>query len=420
MTGRRRDVLHVIGGYYPDQVGGTQRQLEDLARAQQRSGRRVAVVTTAPDGRARPERSVRGIPVLTLAESGPSTPGPLAAFHRPGFEAPFREVLRSRPSAIVHFHHLGGLGLSLVDVAARLGFPTVLLVSDFWLHCLRGQRWHPGDMAPCPTSDAPCLGCLESLWPGLQASVLDRWRLHRDRALACVDALVAPSRAHADELAALGVPTEKLFTVPHGLDAGPPPPRERDDRARVVGYIGLVAPSKGVHVLVQAFNLLDRADLRLEIHGPEPPFHEVFSYPDLLRSLVAPGLDVRFRGPYRPTDLAEILERIDLLVVPALWKESYCFTAREGARAGLPVVVARIGALAELADRGAAAGFTPGRADELASVLERLLGDRHARRRLVAAARREVAEPVCDGQIDAIYDRLTAAERTRRGSLALR
>jgi glycosyltransferase involved in cell wall biosynthesis len=142
---------------------------------------------------------------------------------------------------------------------------------------------------------------------------------------------------------------------------------------RHIGFIGSVIPSKGVHVLCAAFARLNRPDLVLHLHGETPSFHGDTGYVERLRQMIPPHLGVQFHGRYEQRDLPRLLAALDLLVVPSLWWESYCLTAREGALAGLPVVASRLGALEEAIADGIAIGFTPGDSEDLNRVLARIL-----------------------------------------------
>ena len=75
---------------------------------------------------------------------------------------------------------------------------------------------------------------------------------------------------------------------------------------RHVGFIGTVIPSKGVHVLVEAFNLLGREELVLDVYGEAVPYHEKTDYSAELEAAVKPGLEVRFHGRYEHHDLRRI------------------------------------------------------------------------------------------------------------------
>ena len=150
-----------------------------------------------------------------------------------------------------------------------------------------------------------------------------------------------------------------------------------------IGYLGSMIPPKGAHVLVEAFKKLRRDDAVLDLHGVILAYHGDASYEPLLRQMVKGDPRITLHGRYENSDLPSILSRLDVLVVPSIWWETFCITIREGFMGRVPVVAARLGALAEAIEDGRTGLlFEPGDADELARVLARLLDDPDLRRRL--------------------------------------
>ncbi len=172
---------------------------------------------------------------------------------------------------------------------------------------------------------------------------------------------------------------------------------------RHIGFIGTVIPSKGIHVLIEAFNILGRRELTLDVHGEVVPFHEKTDYLDELKAAIEPGLQVRFHGRYEQRDLPRIFESFDLLVIPSLWWESFCLTAREGALAGLPVIVFNLAGLAEAVDEGLALGCEPDDARQLAEVIARVCDDDDLRDAMSRKAHLVRAVADCADQIEQIY-----------------
>ena len=216
---------------------------------------------------------------------------------------------------------------------------------------------------------------------------LRRWESHIQRMLALCDALLTPSEFHRDRFVEIGVKAETCRAVVNGLAVDHLLATPRGEAPiRSIGFIGTVLPSKGVHVLVDAFNRLGRSELELHVHGDAPPFHEKTDYLEDLKAAVVPGLVVEFHGRYENRDLASILAKLDLLVVPALWWESFCLTAREGALAGLPVIVSDLGGLTEAVEQGLALGSAPGDAEALAAAIARVCDDAELRRALTSTA----------------------------------
>jgi glycosyltransferase involved in cell wall biosynthesis len=177
----------------------------------------------------------------------------------------------------------------------------------------------------------------------------------------------------------------RVHVVTHGLDHDLiPPANTRRFPPKRIGFIGSVLPSKGIHVLLKAMALLNNPSLECHIYGEILPFHGDNSYGERLKELVPPNLPVLFHGRYDQEQLPQILQELDICVVPSLWWESFCLTIREAMLAGLPVVASNLGAMAEaLREIDARLLFRPDDPEDLARVLTNLAtdADRYVRQR---------------------------------------
>ncbi len=423
-------IVHVISGYLPQETGGAQLHLRDLCHAQRRRGHETHVFARI-GGRDGEELQLRrdeweGVAVTRLTHNFLACDSFEKIFSNPAIDRVFAGFLDQEQPDLVHMHHLSGLSISMIDVSKQRRLPVALTLQDYWLVCPRGQRIHPDDLSICePLDRRRCLPCVRRLVPHLlpepaPAGPLTRWlagdpgkRKLRDwesdnrRRLALCDATIAPSRFHRDRFVEWGLAARRCHVVPHGLpkDEILAPPRGTRPIEHL-GFIGTVIPSKGPHVLIEAFNLLGRRDLTLEIHGEVVPFFERTSYRQELEAMVEPGLSVRFHGRYENRELPAILETLDLLVVPALWWESFCLTAREGALAGLPVIASKLGGLADAVEDGIALGCDPGDAAQLAELIERLCRDEALRDAMSRKAHLVPGIEQCSERIEEIYRRL--------------
>jgi glycosyltransferase involved in cell wall biosynthesis len=257
---------------------------------------------------------------------------------------------------------------------------------------LRGQRFHPVTHEVCDVLDRErCVECLHPLWPTLLPLdsaektgepytdrpgwyTLKRWEQLVHETLAKCDLFISPAAFHRDRFVEWGLDAARAVVVEHGLDTRALAVQTRGPRpVKTIGFVGNVIPPKGVHVLVEAFRRLGREDLELRIHGNKSAFHGRTDYLESLQG--GPYLDVELCGPYAHADLPRILAGFDILVVPSIWWETFGLTAREGALAGVPVVVSDVGGLHDVVESGLALGFRPGDADDLARVLTRLIED---------------------------------------------
>jgi glycosyltransferase involved in cell wall biosynthesis len=420
-------IVHVISGYLPHETAGTQIILRDLCRVQRARGHDPHVFTRI-SGREHSEFELsraewERTPVTRITNNFDDVDRFELLYTHAAIDAKFDEFLSASRPDVVHVHHLTCLSTSMIQVARRREIPVVMGLYDYWMVCLRGQRIRPDDLGICETLDrARCLTCLHKLWPHLlpidgPRSLLDRllgrapsqsklqtWERHVRGTLDQCQALTALSAFHRDRFVEWGADPNRIFVAPPGVVREPVPSRSQPDSFRHIGFIGTVIPSKGVHVLCEAFNRLGRRDVVLDIFGEIPSFHGDTTYEDRLRQIVAPGLTVRFHGKYEHGDLPTILASLDVLVVPSLWWESYCLTAREGALAGLPVIASELGALEDAVESGIAIGFRAGDAAQLTAVLERVLAnppEAHAARAL--AERSVLTLEASADRIDEIY-----------------
>lgn len=189
-----------------------------------------------------------------------------------------------------------------------------------------------------------------------------------------VDAVICHTEAGRLRLLRQGVPTERLFVVPHGLlgaisDTVPPPAA----RIRLL-QLGKLKPYKGVDVLIEALGRLtpgerdrfwvrvvgqphlDTAPLEARAAGLGDCFSLELDFVDeaVMAALIAESDAMLF--PYREIEASGVL--------------------MQAIAAGRPVVASRIGAMAELLEDGRQGLLVPpGDPDALAAALRRLAAD---------------------------------------------
>ncbi len=435
-------VVHVINGYLPQDSGGVQIHVRDLCHVQRNRGHEVQIFSWL-SGSEHEELSLQrreweGVPVTGLVNNFLDCDRVERIYSHPIIDDRFRGFLEGAAPDLVHVHHLTCLSTSMIEVARELAVPVVMTLHDYWLLCPRGQRLHPDDLSVCETLDRErCLPCLRKLWPHLlpepdPATPTDpdpamekllAWEAHVRKMLTLCDATIGVSAFHRDRFVEFGLPLERSHVVNNGIPADALRGEPRGRRPiRHVGYIGTVIPSKGIHVLVEAFHLLGRENLVLDVHGEAIPYHEKTDYLEELEAAVKPGLEVRFHGRYENRDLPEILSGLDMLVVPSLWWEAFCLTAREGALAGLPVVAFDVGGLGEAIEEGLVLGCEAGNAEELAAVIARLCDDEDLRDEMSRKGHLVRDMTRCAAEIDEVYrtvvDESTAPDPKARVEVA--
>jgi glycosyltransferase involved in cell wall biosynthesis len=188
-----------------------------------------------------------------------------------------------------------------------------------------------------------------------------------------IDLFVAPSQSMAGEFERLGVKPAKLRVLRHGLVEIARVPRRADDGRLRIGFVGTLVWHKGVHVLIDAVRALPPDRYELQIFG------SLHTFPDYAADLQqrATGLPVRFMGEFDRSAAHHAYGAVDVIVVPSIWPENAPLVVSEAFMAGVPVVVARTGGLAELIDDGVnGLLYEPRSTADLTNALRAILDDR--------------------------------------------
>lgn len=368
-------IVQFVHGYPPEFGAGTERYTQALSRGLVAQGHVCLVVAGSDRPCLQPSITVeedRGVEIARLIgciqhyDFRPST-------HHPGVEGLVRWLLNLWRPEIVHIQHWMRLTNTLVAVCRELNLPTVVTLHDQWVTCARVHRFQPGGQF-CSDAGAPCVTCVDrdpqqQDWELEQELSLRQRILERELQLA--DRLLVPSAAQRRFLRQI-IPTmpDRLEVVPLGSPVerkkGPQPSRLSVSGGPLkVGHWGYLAPEKGVHLLLEAAQLLP-PDQRIEWHlyglpsGPQ--------YEERLVQL-ARGRSVFLHGRYVYDDLQSA--GLDLAVFPSLCHETYSFVLDEACALGLPVIASNAGAFPE---RIGEAGllFQQGDPGDLAKTIARL------------------------------------------------
>ena len=433
-------ILHVTHGLPPDKLAGVELYTDALAREQAAAhGHEVAVLLPDPAGAngVGPEEWRSGDEESGYRRIHLGVRRRRLRFDdlywKPRLDVAFARILDEVAPDLVHVQSLLSMSFGFLDVLHEARIPTVMTLHDHFAACPLGQRIRR-DLDLCRSIDRErCARCLtpsvggawraggplaaarawgESVVKAPSAAALRRNDDRMLAALAHPRRLVAPSEFHRREMIRYGVEEERIVAVGCGLDIAAvtgegakdeAPPRTFSRPLRV-GYLGSLMPSKGVHVLVEAFSGADSNRVRLDVHGGVAGTAEGRAYLERLDALASGEEAVRLHGRYPPGTLPGILAELDVLVVPSLWYETYGLTVREGFLAGLVVVASGHGSLAEAIEDGVTGLlFEPGDAGDLRRVLDRLVDEPDLARRI--ASRSKHVESMADHakRIEPIY-----------------
>lgn len=421
-------ILQVVHQFFPDCHSGTEQYCLAHAREAQRRGDDVAVLSLHWDhDRDWPpvrlfEQPYEGLRVLRLNHWRRLNPNDVLRDHENlHLEGWFRRVLEQELPDVVHFFHLRQLGSNLIAVAKGLGVRTVVHLMDFWFLCPRFTLLRR-DGSLCsgpPQGGAGCVPCAHPELQGQQpmlgsASVTDdppaRLRALLDRLpqqlhnLAAADHVVAPSRFLADLFVRNGFPAGRIAVIPYGLEAGritgSPPQRPRQPLR--LAFCGVLSPWKAPHLAIAAVRAT-ASDVRLTVHGrlDEPLFADYIAG---LRRDAEGDPRIQFADAYDASTVTQVFADMDALVVPSTWYENTPFVVLEAFAAGVPVLAADLGGLAEIVvHESNGLLFQAGDVAALRAAIDRLAGEPGLYARL---------QPTSPPSIAADHDRLERLYRS--------
>jgi glycosyltransferase involved in cell wall biosynthesis len=232
------------------------------------------------------------------------------------------------------------------------------------------------------------------------------------------DLLIAMSSRVAEIYALLGVAPDRIRTVhltlghierlrPREPAAMPP--------VTFATLNGLASREKGAHLLVEAVR-------RLSEQAAPGSFRVIaFGHVDPAAAAEAEALDaLELPGYYGESELDDLLDEVDVGIVPSIWEEAYGYVGVEFLAKGIPVIANAIGGMVDYTRDGETGWLNHSlSADELARIMlgiveaPRQVAELNAR---IRAARDTLVTPTGRhaDEMDAVYAEL-AARPTRAG-----
>ncbi|MEO8383158.1 MAG: glycosyltransferase [Acidobacteriota bacterium] len=356
---RAERVVHLVHGWPPLAVGGTELYVRWLVQQQVRR-REVSVYARIDDSsRGQGEAAElfdQGARVRLVTNRFVQR-NPLArnAFTDRTFERDFARFLREERPALIHIHHLAGHSFSLAGVARRFGVPIIEQIHDWWALCARvnlldawGRRCSGPGLAKCARC-APLTGIAPApLWNRALHGIR---RGAASRALGAADAYVMGSEFIRNdyERAGLFTPGKPVFVLSYGVGVATEAVARRGSVSRPLrfGFIGSALPHKGLQVAREAFSGIDSACAVLHVWGSAG-------------------------APFAEEDKREVFASMDVLIVPSIGLESFGLVAREAMACGVPVIATDDGALTEV--QGAEL-FPSGDVEALRAIVLRLAAE---------------------------------------------
>ena len=355
------NVLIAVHHFLPRYHGGAEWRAYRTARELARRGQQIHLLTVESIGEDRDESEEHtkydGLDVPRLYYDLATAPEPFRwSYRNPIVSRAARRLIdRFEPDVL---HLIGGYMMSgsVVEVAREARVPVVLTLTDFWFMCPRiTMVTADGQLCDYPDTPHECALCLLAQqrryrWPARLAPKAWRWgqallqqiderlqltavsrmnalirerRQYLRQILDEVDIVISPSQFLQRFFAERGYCVEQSRFIRQGLEINhwANAEWEADDRHLRIGYIGQIAPHKGVDLLCDAFRRL-RANHR---HPTLTLYGDTGKHPQFVRQVtreVDGHVDITFAGTFPNHQIKTIHAGLDVLVVPSTWYEN--------------------------------------------------------------------------------------------------
>ncbi len=370
-------ILHIIHQFYPMHYTGTEKFLLNLSLAIQRWSHNVKVVTYSYYENSFYSQTkgnilfhdftYRGIPIIAYKHR--ENPIDLDfALECPELSEFADEIISREKPDLLHVAHSLRTA-EFINAALRHGIPYLLTLTDFWLLCPKCILYtSKGSLCSGPMKGKTCI----QLCPEFSHESISHRYKHAEDILYNAQRVIAPSRflggIFQNEFADL-----TLSHIPYGIDYS----RIKRNTKHYVKdalnftYAGQIAYHKGVHVLIEAFKKLSFKNIMLNLYGSGLPDQEYH-----LKQIASDDPRIQFRGVYNETQVGDILQCSDIVVIPSNWHENNTITMREALACNVPVIVSDAGGMTEVVkDSVNGFVFRMGDSKHLNEIMEKVIQD---------------------------------------------
>jgi glycosyltransferase involved in cell wall biosynthesis len=389
-------VIHCVGWYLPDSVGGSEIYVQRLSR--ELRSRDVSAVVFAPYDAAPGETALKrydyeGTPVVRYpVPEERDTDQQLGRAPHPSFDA-FERALREERADLFHLHSFTyGANAHHVRAARRLGMRAFLTVHTPSLLCMRGTlrrmgrevcdgRVDPSQCVPCyaehrgvPEPAARVLGAgllrLPRRLPMLPGrlgtlvatpALVEARRRDIDGLFADVERVIAVCEWLRTALLANGAAPSHVLMHRQGVDMPPAGAvRSRPSATPLsIAYFGRAESVKGIDVLIQAVRALPAGvavSLALYVIASSADDQRALQR---VRELARGETRIAVLPAVAPSEVASVMRAHAVIAVPSLWLETGPLVVMEALVLGIPVLGSRLGGIAELVEHEATGWLVP-------------------------------------------------------------
>ncbi len=376
-------ILLVVHGFPPSFTAGAERRAERMAQwfvSHHHEVQVVAVESLEAPGFSAQAKIENGFVVHRLYYDVNESGNPFQALYEYApVEAFLSQLIQDNSFDLIHIVSGYLLGLSAIRVGRQFGLPLVLTLTDYWFMCARINLVRANDeLCAGPVSMEVCTRCLMEhkrryRWPAIMApNVMDQfWAwAHRqsltqkmretvsrrqtllNQALHEVDLIISPSHHLIEKFADFDFDIHRFIQMRQGVNhTFNEAPVSTSHHPLRLGFFGQIKPHKGLDLAIRAVMMLidEGEQVCFDFAGPT---NGQANYLDSLNKLITNYPSIRWHGNLSTEKMQQTLHEMDAIIVPSRWYENSPTIILEAFSAGLPVVTANLGGMAELVEHG--------------------------------------------------------------------
>lgn len=269
------------------------------------------------------------------------------------------EYIEKEKPDLIHFHSIYGVSESFIQYIVGSGIPYLVSLHDYYLGCPKIFMMDRSD-APCRTIDIrKCENCISTLensdflrkvsqkfnfkLPVIKNhSLIKRFELMD--AFLTKAKIVLPVSVRVKEI------FESIYSKPNylSLNIGNSSAsffikkRKENNGVINISFLGTLNKHKGADLFIEIVSRVKNEKINFLFHGRTDNKYQV----------ILSESGVNNCGPYNPTNLARILENVDVGFVLPIWEDNGPQVVMELLNNGIPVVGTKVGGIPDFIQHG--------------------------------------------------------------------
>jgi glycosyltransferase involved in cell wall biosynthesis len=280
-----------------------------------------------------------------------------------------KAAVRQHEPDIVHCNNLfPQFSTSVLYAANKMNVPVVQALRNYRAFCSNAYFYRNSEICDLCHKRLVAIPAIKNacyrdsrLGSAVVATMQTVQKLTR-RCNEVVDAYVTPSQFSRKVHVEGGLPADRIFVRPNFVH---PDPGIGDGAGNYAIYVGRLSAEKGIGTILKAWGN-DNITKRLLIVGTGP-------LETSIRNHAATTKNIEVIGECSQPKVFELIGDASFLIMASEWYETFGRTIAEAFAKGTPVIVSRLGAMAELVtDSVNGLLFQPGNAADLANCVSRM------------------------------------------------